>query len=256
MMLSVVYLFTRNKIMIEEKNKLSNKQEEFNSAMDKYNTNKIYQYVYKFVSILNVSIQIILFVLLFQLSMNWYWYMISFMVAYFITDFINGLVHMYMDNNDNYNSIFGPFIASFHLHHKQTKYKNNRILVIYFNESGSKFWLVPYLLFTLCLYYLHINPIVLITLIYIGILSSIAEVSHYLCHNSHSKIILFLQKSGILLSKKYHSNHHKKENEQYAFLNGMSDYFINFIANKYYNGYKNGTDKDFKYYNGVNTANR
>ena len=236
--------------------KISIKQAEFNSAMDKYHTHSIYQSTNKLVSVLNVCMQIVLFGLLFNLIISWHWYLISFVIGYFITDFINGIVHMYMDNNDNYDSIFGPFIASFHLHHKKPKYKDNNLLLVYFNESGSKFWLVPCLLMTLYLYYLQINPIILVILIYIGILSSIAEVSHYLCHNSYSKTVLLLQNMHILLSTTHHSSHHKKDNEKYAFLNGMSDYLIDWIAKKYYKGYKNGTDRHFEYYCGIDTKNR
>ena len=173
---------------------LNKKQRAFNKAMRKYHDNKIYQNIYKLVSILNVSIQIYLFILLFTFSIEWYMVLILFFISYFITDFVNGFVHMYMDNNDKYDSMVGPFIASFHLHHRTPEYKNFSIVRIYFNESGPKFWLVPFLMLTVILSLFSVSEYVLLTLIFIGILSSVAEVSHFLCHNSNSKVVLFLQK--------------------------------------------------------------
>ena len=224
--------------------------------MHKYDSHNRYKLIYKIVSALNVSLQIILLFIIFSLEMSWYLYLIGLFIAYFLTDFINGLVHMYMDNNDNYNSIWGPFIASFHLHHKTQMYKNANIFIIYFNESGAKFWLVPYLLIVLLFWALEINSFVLLIFIYIGILSSVAEVSHFLCHNSNSNFIKKLQKYRILLPLSHHKNHHKYDNQSYAFLNGTSDFIIDKIAKKLYRGYKNGSDEHFEKYDGSGTENR
>jgi len=128
---------------------INTKQVSFNNAMQKYHENKNYQYIYKLVSTLNISMQFYLFVVLFSLSIQCYIFLAIFIWSYFLTDFINGYVHMYMDNNDHYDSMVGPFIASFHLHHKTPKYKNFPIWRIYFNESGSKFWLIPFLMLTI-----------------------------------------------------------------------------------------------------------
>ncbi|HIP59280.1 MAG TPA: hypothetical protein EYH01_02505 [Campylobacterales bacterium] len=232
------------------------KQKQFNLAMKSYNSSNRYKHIYKIVSTLNVSMQIILLFILFSLTMPWYLYLIGFFIAYFLTDFINGLVHMYMDNNDNYNSIWGPFIASFHLHHKTEKYKEANIFLLYFNESGAKFWLVPYLIIVLLLSTMAINPFVLLLLIYIGILSSFSEISHYLCHNADSNFITTLQKYRILLPISHHAKHHQYDNQSYAFLNGTSDFIIDKIAKKLYTGYKNGSDEHFKTYDGAGTDNR
>jgi hypothetical protein len=177
-------------------------------------------------------------------------------IAYFITDFINGYVHMFMDNNDNYRSIMGPFIASFHLHHRHPDYRNFPIMRIYFNESGSKFWLLPFLMFTIMMSFLDINDELLFLLILVGILSSVAEVSHFLCHNSKSKFVTLLQDSHILLSQKHHANHHEKDNQSYAFLNGMSDFLLDKIAARVYGGYKENSDLHTKLYDGEDTQNR
>ena len=235
---------------------INTKQVSFNNAMQKYHENKNYQYIYKLVSVLNVTMQIYLFVLLFSLAIEWYIFVSIFMLSYFMTDFINGYVHMYMDNNDSYDSMVGPFIASFHLHHKTPNYRDFSIWRIYFNESGSKFWLVPFLMLTIILNFLGVNAYFLVGLIFIGILSSVAEVSHFLCHNSNSKVVLFLQKINILLSMKHHVLHHEKDNQSYAFLNGMSDFILDRIASKVYGGYKEKTDLHAEAYVGDDTSNR
>jgi len=224
--------------------------------MQKYHENKNYQYIYKLVSVVNVSLQFYLFVILFSLSVEWYMFGIIFLLSYFLTDFINGYVHMYMDNNDSYDSVVGPFIASFHLHHKTPSYRNFSIFKIYFNESGTKFWLVPFLMLTVVLSLFSVNEYMLVSLIFIGILSSVAEVSHFLCHNSTHKFVLFLQKNHILLSMKHHSKHHEKDNQSYAFLNGMSDFLLDRIASRVYGGYQENTDLHAKAYVGTDTDNR
>ena len=66
--------------------------------------------------------------------------------AWLLTDFINGLVHIYMDHNDRYDSLAGPLVANFHLHHKTPLYRKNPLPIVYFMETGSKIWLVGYLL--------------------------------------------------------------------------------------------------------------
>jgi len=232
------------------------KQLAFNRAMQKYHQDKRYQQTYKIVSVLNVTMQFYLFALLFTLHLTWYGFIGIFLLSYFVTDFVNGYVHMYMDNNQKYDSLFGPFIASFHLHHQTPNYREFPIYKIYFNESGSKFWLLPFLLITIVLSLFSVNDYLLLSLILIGILSSVAEVSHFLCHNSQSKIVLFLQKSKLLLSMEHHINHHNRDNQSYAFLNGTSDFLLDRIAKRFYSGYKEHSDLDATTYRGEDTGNR
>ena len=232
------------------------KQLAFNHAMQKYHQDKRYQQTYKIVSVLNVTMQFYLFALLFTLHLTWYGFIGIFLLSYFVTDFLNGYVHMYMDNNQKYDSLFGPFIASFHLHHQTPNYREFPIYRIYFNESGSKFWLLPFLLITIVFSLFSVNDYLLLSLILIGILSSVAEVSHFLCHNSQSKVVLFLQKIKLLLPMKHHINHHKRDNQSYAFLNGTSDFLLDRIAKRFYSGYKEYSDLDATTYRGEDTGNR
>ena len=68
-------------------------------------------------------------------------------------------------------------------------------------------------------------------LVSFGILSSVAELSHYWCDSAKTNaFISFLQKYRILLSLKHHRHHHIQDNRNYAFLNGASDPLLNIIA--------------------------
>jgi len=79
---------------------------------------------------------------------------------------------------------------------------------------------------------------------------------HFLCHNSQSNVVLFLQKIKLLLPMEHHINHHKNDNQSYAFLNGTSDFLLDRIAKQFYNGYKEHSDLDATTYRGEDTGNR
>jgi hypothetical protein len=229
------------------------KQKQFNSAMELYESKKRYQLLGRFVSISIISLQIYILSQLLTFTIELWWQLVSVIAAYLITDFLNGLVHLYMDANDNYDSLAGPLIANFHLHHRTPRYQDNNLLVVYFHETGSKIWLVFYLLAIAMLLDLpNSNPVFLYTLTYVGILSSIAEVSHYLCHNSNSAAVMFLARIKLLLPKREHARHHLEDNVSYAFLNGITDPLIDFIAKIFFTGYKNKTDLHYAKYSAPN----
>lgn len=223
------------------------KIDEFFQAMEKYEKFKYKRYEF-LVSCIVVTLQIIT-VLNVILTFNKYalfYSILAVMIAYVATDFINGLIHMFMDNNTHYTSIVGPYIAAFHFHHAKYVYRVRPYLRVYFDETGTKFWLLGYMLFLVIIQFTCKLSVAINTgLVAFGILSSVAEVSHYWCHNAteKNKLILWLQKRRILLSKSYHSAHHSNDNTQYAFLNGIADPLINVIARSYYKGYKNYADK-------------
>lgn len=221
---------------------------EFKIAMDKYNKHYIYNKFGLLISSLVVSMQILcIYDLSYNINVDISIIAVCIILinSYILTDFINGIIHMYMDNNTNYKSIFGPFIAAFHIHHQQLSYKQKNPFLVYFAESGSKFWLAAYLIILIYLQNkIDINFYINLLLVTIGIFSSFAELSHYWCHNASidNKTILQLQKARILLSKTHHAKHHTKDNINYAFLNGITDPIINIIAKYLYKGYKNNSD--------------
>jgi len=225
--------------------------------MSLYDTHKAYVVFGKFIASANVILQLTLLVLIRGIALSPGGYITAFIIAYLLTDLLNGLIHMIMDHNENYSSIYGPLVAAFHLHHQTPRYTRKPLPLIYFNESGAKIWLVPYLVFVLlALHYSLFSGFVMHVLVYIGILSSVAEVSHYLCHSSDSKVARFLAKIGLLLSREHHTPHHEQDNMNYAFLNGVSDPLINPIARRLYTGYKSTTDRHFEQYFGRGTQNR
>jgi sterol desaturase/sphingolipid hydroxylase (fatty acid hydroxylase superfamily) len=236
---------------------LSEKQKQFNTVITRYNSRRVYKSFDTAVSITNISLQIYLLYRIWPHSIGYLWQLLAILVAYIVADFVNGLVHMYMDGNDNYESIAGPLIANFHMHHKIPQYRKNSLLAVYFNESGAKVWLIGYLAAILFLSGVSgLHHVFLYTLVYIGILSSVAEVSHYLCHSSLSPIAGFLADIGLLLSKKHHAGHHLQDNTNYAFLNGMSDPLLNWIASRWFKGYKQSTDLHYAFYAGVDGDTR
>lgn len=237
------------------------KAQQFQIAMERYNKGFIYKKLNLIVSILILSLQIISICILIQQwkTPSYISLVIIFALAYVMTDFINGLAHLYMDNNTKYDSLCGPFIAAFHLHHLNPKYSDRHCISVYFFESGSKFWLLIYLiLLIVCASSMSLSSSCLFFFTSVGVLSSFAEVSHFWCHNTkkHNWILNFLQESRILLSKKHHFIHHLADNKNYAFLNGISDPIINTIANYFYDGYKNHADLHVKSYTGRQTENR
>ena len=231
------------------------KQEKFNKAMALYENKKKYQIFSKVISTINVVGQIILIILLWKRNFEFHSHLISIVLAYVIADFWNGLVHMYMDNNDNYEGFFGPFVANFHLHHRTPLYKKKPVLLVYFDESGSKIWMAPLEIIVILLS-TKIPTFMAFTFMYFFIFSSFAELSHYFCHAVDGKYINFMQKIKIILNKKHHAKHHVYDNMNYAFLNGVSDPLINVIAKKFYKGYKNGTDMHYENYKGNGSKNR
>ncbi|MBF0314080.1 MAG: hypothetical protein HQK52_11745 [Oligoflexia bacterium] len=228
---------------------IEHKQQEFNSAMKRYEQDKAYFYFNKFISIAIIGLQAILIICVAKSDISCNAHLVILLMAYVLADFINGLIHMYMDNNDHYNWIGGPLVANFHLHHKKILYDKKPLPIVYFNETGSKVWLLPTLLLVVVLAWMHlISPALVAFFMYFGIFSSIAEVSHYICHMLNSPWAKLLGDLHILLSKRHHGKHHSADNKNYAFLNGMTDPLLNIIASKYFLGYKKNTDLHFSTY--------
>lgn len=227
---------------------LDQKVSEFSSAIEKYNTVTVYTAFEMFVAIMILMLQVLSVVNVVQ---TYHYHggsglIFTLLAAYLLTDFFNGLVHMLVDNNSNYKSVVGPFIAAFHMHHYTLKYTEKNPLKIYFTESSHKIWLGFYLIIlTVFQQVFSLGENLNLGLVAFGLFSSIAEVSHYWCHNppKNNAFITFLQKYRILLSLKHHRLHHMHDNMNYAFLNGVSDPLLNVIARKCFNGYKRRSDE-------------
>ncbi len=236
---------------------LTQKQQQFNAAMDKYENIHGYQLVGHVVSFVNVTFQTVLAVLALQQTIGPLRQVLIFALAYVFADFFNGLVHMYMDNNDDYKSLAGPLVASFHLHHKTPRYKQKPLIEVYYHESGAKIWLAFFLVFAVVgVWQGAITGVAAYGALYFSVLSSVAEISHYLCHIPKSWTARLLGKARILLSIHYHMRHHVEDNVNYAFLNGMTDPLLNAIAKAMFQGYKNTTDTHYAMYTGAGTSNR
>ncbi len=238
---------------------MQRKYSDFQKAMDLYNSCSAYYATNIATSILIILLQVLSIITMLRLVHIEYasQYVFPIILSYIATDFINGCVHMYMDNNTNYRGILGPFVAAFHLHHLAPAYRKRNPLKVYFYESGSKFWLLGYLV-VLNIFQSTLSPGISVFFVGIGMFSSFAEVSHYWCHNAtdNDYIIRSLQNLNILLSKKHHRIHHQEDNKHYAFLNGIADPLINIIAFKLFDGYKSHSDLHTMAYRGKQTSNR
>jgi len=226
---------------------LDNQIHAFSQAMGKYMHNRIYTFLELCVSISIVFLQCFTLynLCLSKCTASPLTLTIVFMTTYVITDLVSGLVHMFMDNNTRYNSLVGPFISSFHLHHAKPRYADRSIINVYFYESGTKFWLLVYLLLISVWQSVgNINYVFNVGLVAFGILSSVAEVSHFLCHNAGDErtLIKRLQTLRLLLPKQHHLKHHRSDNTNYSFLNGVTDPVVNKISRYLYQGYKNNAD--------------
>lgn len=228
---------------------LMTKQQQFADAMARYNGSSKYQWFSISVALSNILLQTWLIVKLWPRLADLgllQWVVVAGLILY-LTDLLNGFVHMLMDNYSGYTGLAGPLVANFHLHHKTPLYKKRPILMVYFFETGSKIWLVAYLLI-LAVFMDHLSYLIAILLVGIGIFSSLAEVSHYLNHTSRSPLLSALMRMGLLMSKKHHAKHHTRDNMNYAFLNGWSDPVLNHLARFLFSGYKKGTDQHFENY--------
>lgn len=230
---------------------LATAQRSFNAAMERFNSQKRYRWFGHAVAATNISMQVWLLWHLREYQLSFVAAIGALLAAWVVTDFVNGLVHLYMDANDRYDSFVGPLIANFHLHHRTPLYTPRSLPVVYFMESGSKVWLVPCLAAVVWLGASGLlSPWGAHLLVCTGVLSSVAEVSHYLCHTSSSTLARHLGNSGILLSKRHHAVHHTQDNVSYAFLNGVTDPLLNLIAARFSPGYKSHTDLHYGAYEG------
>ncbi|HEY5957021.1 MAG TPA: fatty acid desaturase CarF family protein [Polyangiaceae bacterium] len=236
---------------------LTEKQAQFNAAMERYERTPAFRLVTRVVAFSNVALQLATAYLLVREPIGYGANAIAIVTAYVLADFINGWVHLHMDNSDNYESFTGPFYAAFHLHHRTPRYRLRPVWLVYYEESGSKVWLciVEVLLFVGVGLKWH-SPWFAHLVLYFAILSCVAEVSHYLCHVPPTRWGRVLARVGLLLSSRYHGRHHREDNVQYAFLNGMTDPLLDWIAKRFYSGYKSTTDRHFAQYFGKGTENR
>lgn len=238
---------------------LTDKQRQYNAAMKKYENMPAYLWPGWVVSSIVVGGQALLAVLVIPQSIGVFRQALTFVAAYVLADFVNGLAHMYMDNADDYEAPWGSLVAAFHLHHRTPVYKIKPLIGVYWHESGSKIWLALLQVILVPLVWTGgVSGAAAWGLFYFSVLSSIAEVSHYLCHvTTANGFERFLGRAGLLMSIRYHARrHHTGDNINYAFLNAMTDPLIDLIAKRLYVGYRTTTDTHYAFYTGADTSNR
>lgn len=211
---------------------MTSKQEQYRRAMERYESHLVYRHLGSAVATVIVVLQVVCLTLLPWSDASATWILL-FLLAYVLADFINGAIHMVMDHADDYTSVIGPLVAAFHRHHHVPRYRDRSVLVVLLAENGMKVWLAIYMIALTAL--LGLLPAGLaFTLLMFSLLSSLAELSHYLCHNSTHRLVRALQRLRILLHPEHHRLHHEGDNQHYAFLNGMTDPLLNAIAKRLY----------------------
>ncbi len=210
-----------------------NKQEQYQLAMEKFERHPVYRN-------LGTVVAAVIVVLPWEsASLAW---IPLFLFAYVLADFVNGLIHMMMDNADDYTSVIGPLVAAFHQHHHVPKYRDRPVLLVFLAENGMKNWLAVYMI-ALVAAFSFLPAALAFTLLAFSLLSSFAELAHYLCHNSTHWFVRLLQSARVILHPEHHRVHHEADNTHYAFLNGMTNPIVNWIARRVYpDGYVETTD--------------
>ncbi len=127
--------------MVEAEQTWSAAQIGFAQAMMRYETRPIYARISRVVAYAVVGLQWVLLVAAWRSALGVVMHGILVCAAFVLADFVNGMVHLYMDHQRGYRSFVGPFVAAFHLHHDRPNYTEKPIFRVYLDESGSKIWL-------------------------------------------------------------------------------------------------------------------
>jgi len=146
----------------------------------------------------------------------------------YISDFVSGLLHIFLDDYKGENPYIKPHALGFQNHHKNPKEFTERPIFTVFTETGQSVLLFNILnSYFLSFYFL----------IFTGLIN-IVQLSHYqahcINHNTFSKpvsdVFIFLQKYGLILSTDSHSKHHQTYDNNFCILTGWA----NPLLNRYY----------------------
>ena len=223
------------------------KREEARQALARYHSDPFYARLGNAVSWAVLTGQGLLLLLTFRDTLGWGVALLALALAWLAADLLGGVVHLLMDHHDTYTGRLGPLTAAFHQHHTRPRYEEKPLPQVYFHESGFKLWLPPFLALGAGLALAGgLGPFALRVWAWTGVLSSVAEVSHYLVHSHHRRWAEVLASAGLLLSRRRHARHHREDNVGYAFLNGWSDPLLDLVARRWFPGYKRGTDLHFR----------
>lgn len=177
-----------------------------------------------------------------KLSSN-YNYIQNFIIFYFsflLSDFISGIIHIYLDNSKiKYNeTIIDFYRLGFQVHHKFPLYQ------LKIHPDYKAYYECNTLFFNIILLSI-INLYLFDSLIihYISYLLLIMQANHYYCHFYICKLeipyfIKFLHKYNILMTPKQHSIHHTTFDINFCLINGSINPILNYLyLNKYFDNF-------------------
>ena len=157
--------------------------------------------------------------------------MIQFFLSYLLTDFISGIVHLYLDNSNikfDY-SLTDYYRTGFEIHHTFPTWQ-----WLIDPEYKPQYEMLTLFVPMLFLLYINILSFNSIFITFITLFSLLMQYFHYSAHAFiHGKkiptIIRFLQKYNVIISPETHRIHHIYFDRNYTILNGWT----NFIFNKF-----------------------
>lgn len=159
-----------------------------------------------------------------------------FLFASIISDFISGLVHIYLDNSKvNYiETINDYFKIGFQIHHLFPNFQwtcYNKFQPHY--EANTIFF--SNILISLINVFTY-NSLVVYYVLY---LTLIMQMNHYWCHALITKkpvpyIVYKLQDFGLLLYYKKHAKHHSTYDNSFCLLSGCCDPIFDYLYNNKY----------------------
>ena len=150
---------------------------------------------------------------------------INLLLLVYLTDFISGLLHIFLDDYTGDNSYIKPHAKGFQNHHADPKEFTQRPIFTVFTEPGHSV-----ILFNLInSYFLNFY-----FLLFTGLVN-IVQLSHYqahcINHKTFSKPIAYcfitLQKYGLILSTESHSKHHQTFDNNFCILTGWANPVLN-----------------------------
>ena len=237
---------------------LTEKQQQFNNAMEKYEKMPVYVWVGHTTSFINVGCQVFLGWMVIKQPVGPFLQILTFAASYILADFVNGLVHMYMDYKPckpgtGLKDLYfweGPRdSAEFHARQAQVyaRISGFERIVYDFKKhhpfpdllgrhsflhlmKGPTFLLALPLSLVLNVVFLALQPpawLLVGTVVFL-LGSSMTQALHGALHRDDVGLALCLmRRTGLVMSRRAHQLHHDTLTQDFAVINGWANPLVN-----------------------------
>ena len=166
---------------------------------------------------------------------------ILFIVVWLYTDFFSGILHIVFDNENvnipyftSLNIIIKNIAHDFQYHHKKVTYAKT-INEIYEFILEIKYliittFMIPFFLFGNSLEYFELFYVSQMLLAF-GVLLQLSHRNSHMPTNLKSSLFIILEKTGIIMSKEYHHQHHTTYDRNFPILSGKTSPLVNYLYN-------------------------